>query len=234
MKPALPEIRGLVPLSFDAWEGRLACVLYLPGCNLDCPGCPVPYLKPRRSVGEGISFDDVLDAIYVRRRWLDGVVVRGGEPLLHLGLFELLRTLQEFGLRVKLVTNGTRPDRLSTVVRDGLAELVSLQLKAPLNDKYAAVCGAPVDLAALFESIELLLRGDVPYEFRIQYDARHLSDRDVLALARTVSGARRLVLSGGDPVRDGDILKRLAVEARRHVESCVVEGATAQEQESLV
>jgi len=232
MRPALPEIRGLEPLSLDAWEGRLAAVLYLPGCNLDCPSCPVPYLKPLHGGGESISLDAVLDAIYVRRRWIDGVVVRGGEPLLHPGILELLRTLAEFGLRVKLVTNGTRPDRLRHVISQELAELVSLHLKAPLNEKYAEVCGGPVDLTAVYESIELLIHGDVSHEFRIEYDAALLSERDVLVLARTVSGARRLVISG--PGRDRDSLRDLASRAGRHVRACVIEGAEAPGTETMV
>jgi pyruvate formate lyase activating enzyme len=232
MKPAVPEIRGLEPLSLTAWEGRLAAVLYLPGCNLDCPDCPVPYLKPVRSAGESISLDAVLDAIYVRRHWLEGIVVRGGEPLLHFGLIELLHTLSEFGLRVKLVTNGTRPDRLRHVVSRKLVELVALHLKAPLNEKYEAVCGGPVDLAAVYESIELLLGGEVPYEFRVEYDARLLEVRDVLALVRTLSGARRLVLSGS--AGDRDALRRIAAAAGRHVRTCVVEGSAAPRTGTLV
>jgi pyruvate formate lyase activating enzyme len=234
VKPALPEIRGLTPCSLDAWEGKISAVLYLPGCNLDCPGCPVPYLKPTHSAGENISFDTVLDAIYVRRRWIDGIVVRGGEPLLHLGLFELLRTLGEFGLKVKLVTNGTRPDRLVRVMDQGLVEFVSLHLKAPLNEKYEAACGGPVDLAAVYESIETLLRGEVPYEFRIEYDANLLNERDVLVLARTVSGARRLVISDGASAHDPRILEQLATEASRHVQACVVDGGVRPEVEFLV
>jgi pyruvate formate lyase activating enzyme len=230
VKPALPEIRGLDPLSLNAWEGRLAAVVYLPGCNLDCPACPVPYLKPRATAGESIGLDAVLDAIYVRRRWIDGVVVRGGEPLLHLGLLELLATLAEFGLSVKLVTNGTRPDRLGEIVRRELVDLVSLHLKAPLNEKYAAACGGPVDLASVYASIELLLAGDVPYEFRIAYDARLLTERDVHSLARTLSGARRLVLSGDDHVS----LRRLADEVARHVQACVVDGSVTRREGTLV
>jgi len=118
------------------------------------------------------------------------------------------------------------------VLSNELVELVSLHLKAPLNEKYAAVCGGPVDLAAVYESIELLIHGDVPHEFRIEYDDGLLSERDVLVLARTVAGARRLVISGTG--RDRDSLHDLAHRAGRHVQLCVIEGAATPERETLV
>jgi pyruvate formate lyase activating enzyme len=43
----LPPIGGLVESSLTHWEGRVVAVVYLQGCNLACPACPVPHLVPR-------------------------------------------------------------------------------------------------------------------------------------------------------------------------------------------
>jgi len=78
----LPPVGGLVESSLVHWEGRVAAVIYLQGCNFACPACPVPHLVPRS--GEGgpagglIPAEGVLDAVFSRRQLLDGVVVAGG------------------------------------------------------------------------------------------------------------------------------------------------------------
>ena len=43
------------------------------------PNAETLFRRVRRRI-PAISLDTVLDAIYVRRRWIDGIVVRGGEP----------------------------------------------------------------------------------------------------------------------------------------------------------
>lgn len=239
--PAAPPIRGIDPVSLAGWPGRLATVVYLSGCNLDCPSCPVPYLKPRVTAGGTIPVDGVLDAIFTRRRWVEGIVVRGGEPLLHPEVFDFLETIGHLGIPVKLVTNGTFPAALERALAERLVDLVSLELKGPLDAGYAARVGAPVELGAIFRSIEILLQADagggkrargVRTEFRMEYDGRALDADDVLRVARTLTGARRLVLAGGDET--GPDLISLARRAESWVDRCVVEGARVAPEASFV
>ena len=237
VRAAAPPIRGIEPVSLGAWAGRIATVVYLPGCNLDCPACPVAYLKPRATAGGTIPVDGVLDAIYSRRRWIEGIVVRGGEPFVHAELFDFLETLAELAIPIRLLTNGTYPDALGRVIEEGLVDEVALELRGPLDAGYAARAGTPVELGAIFRSIELLLAAEsggarVRCEFRIEYDGRALSGDDVLRAARTLTGARRLVLAGTDGVR-GELLS-LARRAEAWVGRCVVEGIRAAPEASLV
>src|SRR5262245_61398480 len=127
MRPLpMPPIRGLEPASLTAWEGRVAAVVSLQGCNFDCPACPVPHLVPVKPELGTIPIESVLETIYLRRRWLDAVVVSGGEPTLHEGLPEMLRRFREFELRVRLVTNGSNPEMLSRLLGAGDVASVSM------------------------------------------------------------------------------------------------------------
>ncbi len=230
---ATPPIRGIIESSLTHWDGRIVSVLFLGGCNLRCGRCPTPHLVGGGGGQGEIPLDSVLDAIYRRRRWIDGVVLKGGEPLLHREVVELLELLRDFGLQIRIDTNGTCPDALAEVIRRDLVDFVGLELKAPLTGKYHRLAGTAVDLAAIFTSIEILLSGRVEYEFRtVVYDDL-LSSEEVLAIARTIRGARRYVLRavpGRGPSRTR--LRRLARIAGRHVDGCHVDGRP-QDRETL-
>ena len=210
----LPPVGGLLESSLVPWEGRVAAVLYLQGCNLACPACPVPHLVPAEPGGGGrglIPIEGVLDAVFSRRQFLDGVVVAGGEPTLHAHLPDLLEILRSFGLATRVVTNGTRPRVLGRLLEAGLADSVALVLRAPLDSLYAVAAGKEPDLGAIYRSVELLLGDPGDHEFRVVADPRLLTREDVARLGRTLTGARRIVLepaSAGVP--GARILRSLA------------------------
>jgi pyruvate formate lyase activating enzyme len=223
--PPMPPIRGLEPLSLTAWEGRVAAVVSLQGCNFDCPGCPVQHLISTRPELGTIPSESVLETIYLRRRWLDAVVVRGGEPTLHEGLPEFLRLLHEFGLRVRLATNGTNPGMLARLVGSGDVTSVSMTVRAPLDPVYSVAAGTKVKLAAIYESVELLLATPGEHEFRVPWLPEVVETAQMEAVVRMLSGARRVVLmqgpDGSPGVRE---LRRIGRSVGHFVESCIVAG----------
>ncbi len=200
----LPPVGGLLESSLTHWEGRVAAVLFLQGCNLACPACPVPHLVPRsEGKPEGrsrIPVEGALDAVFSRRQMLDGIVVAGGEPTLHESLPDLLEILRSFGLATRVRTNGTRPRALRRLVASGTVDSVALTLRAPLTGLYSVAAGMEPDLGGLYRSVEFLRWDPGDHEFRIVVDPRILTGEDVLRIGRTVSGARRVVL---DPVAPG-------------------------------
>ena len=230
-----PPILGIIETSLTHWAGKVCSVVFLKGCTLQCPGCPTPHLVGWRDGKGGIPLDAVLDAIYRRRRWVDGVVVKGGEPLAHPELREFLELMRDFGLAVRVDTNGTCPAALSDLIARNLVDYVSLELKAPLGDMYHRVAGTEVDLSALFDSIGILLSGKVDYEFRTAVYDELLTEEDVISIAKTIRGARRYVLRSV-PMRGPSRarLRRLARRAGRHVQACHVEGRPQDREPSIV
>jgi pyruvate formate lyase activating enzyme len=228
--PPLPPIRGLEPLSLTAWEGRVAAVISLQGCNFDCPACPVPHLVSLKPDLGSIPVESVLEAVYSRRRWLDAVVVRGGEPTLHEGLPELLRLLAEFELRVRLRTNGSNPEMLAQLVGSGEVSSVSMSVRGPLDPAYSVAAGTKVKLAAIYESVELLLAGPGEHEFRVPWLPGVVESDQMESVVRMLSGARRVVL---EPSPDGTPglreLRRVARSVGTFVESCIVAGRSSED-----
>lgn len=223
----LPPVGGLLESSLVHWEGHTAAVVFLQGCNFACPSCPVPHLVP--GAGEGgrgrIPVESVLDAVFTRRHLLDGVVIAGGEPLLHDTLPDLCEILRSFGLAVRLRTNGSRPRSLDRLLEANLLDGVSLTLRSPLDGLLSVAAGREVDGRAVFRSVERLVTDGGDHEVRIVIDPRLLTGEDVLRAAATAHGIRRLVLEPLSPGRPGlRVMNGLARDAGRHARSCVVAG----------
>ncbi len=228
--PPLPPVRGLQPMSLTAWEGRVTAVLQIQGCNFHCPDCPVPHLIATSVEGGSIPIESALEALYRRRRWLDAVVIAGGEPTLHEGTRELVRLVREFGLRVRLHTNGSNPLALRELLDTGELASVSMTVRGPLDPTYAVAVGARVRLANVYECVELLLRAPGEHEFRVPWLPQVVEHDQMVAVLRMLAGARRVVL---EPARDGSpgvrTLQQVGRAAGTYVESCVVAARPGQD-----
>ena len=60
---------------------------------------------------------------------MDGVCVSGGEPLLQNDIERFLEQVKELGFLVKLDTNGSFPKKLKSLVQNGLADYVAMDIK---------------------------------------------------------------------------------------------------------
>jgi pyruvate formate lyase activating enzyme len=185
------KIAGFQMQSFVDYPGKLAAVVFTPGCNLDCFYCHNRHVLDE-AVPESHTADEVLAKLDERRGFLDAVVITGGEPTLQRGLDDFIRAVRAMGYLVKLDTNGTRPRVLKALLDEGLLDYVAMDVKAPA-ERYEEICGAPVNVKSIEASIALLIDGPVPYEFRTTV-APQLTERDIVAIARWIHGARRFVL----------------------------------------
>ncbi len=151
----LPPIGGYQPLTLSDFPGHVASIVFTQGCNLNCPFCHNRELIPIVDTGACCG-ERALEEIKANRTKLDGVVITGGEPLIHPGIEVTLSSIKEMGLKTKLDTNGTNPHRLEALIKKRLVDMVAMDIKAPW-DKYGAVCGVRVDVGRIKGSLELLL-----------------------------------------------------------------------------
>jgi pyruvate formate lyase activating enzyme len=139
--PAWELVRGIEPMSFCDWPGRVSAVLFFGGCNLRCPHCHNASLAFAK--GTPLPAASVRSFAATHAKWLDGFVVTGGEPTLTPGLSAFAAELAALGPAVKIDTNGMRPDVLETVL-DRLPDVsFSVDVKAPFA-KYGLVTGGAV------------------------------------------------------------------------------------------
>lgn len=177
---------GLNPFTLSDFPGCIAAIAFTQGCNLRCPFCHNGSLIPVNPIPDaGLSTEDVLDFLRARTGKLDGLVVSGGEPTLHVDLPEFLYEAQAMGFKTKLDTNGTRPRMLRALIDAGLVDYVAMDVKAPL-DMYAHLTGAPVDTCAIVESMRLIAQAEMPHEFRTTWVPPLLSEDDIKAIRQTI------------------------------------------------
>ena len=184
------DIQGLQKMTLLDWPGKVACTVFLGGCDFRCPFChnsellsgPMPILMDQ----EGL-----LEFLRKRQGLLDGVCVTGGEPLLRPGLPGLLDGIKNLGFPVKLDTNGNHPDRLVRLWEQGLVDYVAMDVNN-IPERYPETVGVPgLDLTPVRDSVAWLLEGHVEYEFRTTA-VRQLHDAaSFQAIGRWLQGARR-------------------------------------------
>lgn len=182
-------IQGLQKLTLLDFPGRVACTVFLGGCDFRCPFCHNSSLI---AGGEAVMDDEeLLKFLKKRQGLLDGVAFTGGEPLLRRDLAPLLEKIRALGFGVKMDTNGNHPDVLKELVGKGLIDYVAMDIKnAP--EKYAATIGLEkFDIAAVEESLDFLKTGVVDYELRTTAVVEYHTDEDFLAMGKWIEGAKR-------------------------------------------
>ena len=199
-RPSLPPIKGFIETSFLDWRGMIAAVLFLPGCNFACPFCHNYTLVSDPDSLLTLPLDGVLDRLKPFVGWIDGVVVSGGEPTLHPGLERLLGEIRQAGFRVKLDTNGYRPEVLARVVEQGLADMVAMDLKAPLEPlAYRRACGRSVEVERVAESVEFLKAHGVAHEFRSTICPSWHGRNELERMAASLDGCQTWTLQAMNP-----------------------------------
>ena len=158
-------IAGLQKMTLLDYPGKVACTVFLQGCNFRCPFCHNSDLLGKEGP-EPISEDCLFAFLKKRVGLLDAVCVTGGEPTLQKDLRQLLERIKALGYLVKLDTNGGKPAVLKELVEAGLVDYVAMDIKnAP--ERYGETAGVPkMALAPIEESMRYLLSGAVDFEFR--------------------------------------------------------------------
>jgi len=182
------QIHGLQKMTLLDFPGKVACTVFLGGCDFRCPFCHNwDILDPSTPViMEEDEFYKFLDK---REGLLDGVAITGGEPLLRTGMVDFIKGIRSRGFLVKLDTNGNHPDRLKEFVSEGLLDYVAVDVKNN-KERYGETVGIPMlDISKIEETISFLLEGNVPYEFRTTV-LRQFHDADSFkGIAEWIEGA---------------------------------------------
>jgi pyruvate formate lyase activating enzyme len=188
------NIRGFIETSLLDWDGKVTSVIFLPYCNFRCPFCNNGVLIENPESLPEIKIEDI--EIFVRERsdFIDGAVITGGEPTIHPWLPDLINRLKALGILIKLDTNGSNPNHLTNLITNHLIDYIAMDLKAPLKGKYQCAAGMKVDLKKIEESIELIMRSGIDYEFRTTVVPTFLDEPDIEEMARSIAGAKKFVL----------------------------------------
>ncbi len=198
------KISGLQKLTLLDFPGQIACTVFLGGCNLRCPFCHNASLVLPERVEEQMSEEAFFDFLNSRKGKLTGVCVSGGEPTLQLGLADFIHRIKEMGFAVKLDTNGSRPDLLSSLISEGLVDYVAMDVKSSPEGYSRAVGRGGFDISPIHKSAELLMNGAVDFEFRTTLVRELHTAEDIRAIGSWLLGGEKFFLQKF--VDSGDLL----------------------------
>lgn len=209
-------LAGFQKMTLIDFPGKIAATVFTVGCDFRCPFCHNPELvKPTPEILDSFRGKDgeFFSFLEKRRGLLDGVCITGGEPTLQRDIVPFMRRIREMGFSVKLDSNGTNPDVLAEVFREGLADYVAMDVKNRL-ERYAETAGVPVDTDRIRKSIRLIMDSGVLYEFRTTVVPGIHTEGDFDGIAELIDGAETYYLQ---EFRDVKILDPgLAAVARGH------------------
>ena len=163
------EFAYIEKTSLIDYPQRISSVLFTIGCNFRCPFCHnrtlvIPGEYPVLTLTESTAFAILSN----RKRYIDSVVITGGEPTIHPELPSFIQKLKDDGMHVKLDTNGTNPEMLKGLLAVGALDYVAMDAKAP-KDRYSITTGIEVSdemLRNIESSIRTVVNSKVPYEIR--------------------------------------------------------------------
>ena len=172
------KIGGLIKTSLIDYPNKVSAVIFTQGCNFRCPYCHNPELVLPEQYSQLISEEFVFDFLKKRKDVLDGVVITGGEPTLQSDLVAFIRKVKALGFSIKLDTNGSSPDVISSLLKDDLIDFIAMDIKT-LLDKYNEVAGINCDMSEIKRSIDIIKASNIDYEFRTTLVPILISENDI-------------------------------------------------------
>ena len=187
-------IHGFQKLTLVDYPGYVAAILFTGACNFRCPFCQNGSLVLAPDKEPVIPDEEIFSYLESRRGKLEAVVITGGEPTLQSDLIPYMGRIKELGYKIKLDTNGYRPDILRKVVESGYVDYVAMDIKNSL-DHYAETAGLTLFNAGnIMESVDYLMSDAVDYEFRTTVVEEYHYEENFEKIGRWLKGAKRYYL----------------------------------------
>jgi len=187
-------IGGFQKNSFIDFPGKISAVIFFSGCNFKCPYCHNPELAMGKTVdSEFYDKNNILDFLYNRKDFLDGVVLSGGEPTLQKNLSSFCSNIKQMGFPVKLDTNGSRPDVIKKLMENNLIDYIAMDIKTdPFN--YSPIIQEKSNPEEIIKSINIIINSSIKYEFRTTC-VKPLIDMEIIEnISKLIKGANLYII----------------------------------------
>jgi pyruvate formate lyase activating enzyme len=197
------KIGGLHRVSLIEYPGKICAIVFTQGCNFRCPNCYNPELVEPTLYQDCLPEDDVLSFLKKRKGKLDAVTITGGEPTIQDDLIEFIHYVRKIGYFIKLDTNGSHPEVIEKLFKKKVLDYVAMDIKGPLA-KYRMVTRSEVNEEEIKQSIELIMKAGIPYEFRTTLVKQLLQEDDILEIGKLIKNAGLYILQQFIPARTLD------------------------------
>ncbi len=192
------EIAGFKKFTLADYPAKRSAVLYFKGCNYRCPFCFNSYLVSEEEIKKHVSFPLRSFLSFLNKSDLEGVSLDGGEPTLQKSLPKLCRKIKRKGFFLKLNTNGSNPEMLKELIAEKLIDYAALDIKSSRRKYPKAVgfkdCSKSYLLAKIDESIDILKKSDIDYQFQTTLVPKLVNKKDIQRIVKWIGPAEKYVL----------------------------------------
>lgn len=220
-----------MPQSLVDYPNNIALVIFTAGCNMSCPFCYNKDLVKTPEKYDKIPEEKILEELEQRKKFIDGIVISGGEPTLQMpALVEFVKKVKALDLLVKLDTNGLKPEALKELIP--FVDCIAMDIKSA-KQHYKDAAGVDVDMEKIRKSIELLKKSGKPHEFRTTVVPAFIPEEEFEDLVSLVEGVDNYYVQQYRPVKETGplskayepiILQQLAEIAKPKVKHVAVRG----------
>lgn len=140
-----------------------------------------------------LAEQELVDFLTGRKKYLDGLVITGGEPTGQKDLLSFCLKMKKIGYNIKLDTNGLKPEIIIGLLDNKAVDYIAMDIKGPL-DQYEKFCGVGVETDKIKKSIKIIKTSGLPYEFRSTLVKGLHRKSDIGLMAKTIKGATNYFL----------------------------------------
>ena len=186
------KIKSIQKTTLIDFPHHIAASFFCQGCNFNCSFCynqelikpnNPPYLYP----------EEIFTFLEQRKYLLEGIVLTGGEPTMQADLPQFMEEIKKYPLKIKLDTNGYNPDMVQELIDKRLIDYIAMDIKAPL-DRYDSIVKIKVDLNKIKESIDIIIKSKIDYEFRTTIWQEFFTLVDIKKIIDLIPGAENYSL----------------------------------------
>lgn len=162
------KIAGLQKTTLLDFPTKVACIVFLHGCNFRCPFCHNANLVTEKELNPiTITEEEFFHFLSKRKGLLDGVCISGGEPTIYQEeLITFIRKIKDLDFLVKLDTNGTNPELLQKLLKDSFIDYIAMDIKNSKENYLKTIGLTKLELDKIENSIKLIKNSSIDYEFR--------------------------------------------------------------------
>lgn len=183
------NIASLHKTSLIDYPGKISAVIFTSGCNLNCPFCHNPELVNPKLKAFEISENEIFTFLTKRKKIIDAVVITGGEPTIYPDITNFIKKIKKMGFLVKLDTNGTNSEIVKKLLKEKLLDYIAMDIKGPLN-KYNQITGKNININDIKESVEIIKKSKIDYEFRTTVVPTLLDKNDFQKIGEWLKGSK--------------------------------------------
>lgn len=188
------QIHGFNKTTLLDYPGHLACTIFLGNCNFRCPFCHNGSLVINPESEPVISEEYIFSYLTKRKNILEGVCITGGEPTLASDLYDFILKIKSIGLKIKLDTNGYRPDVIKDLLSTEVIDYIAMDIKSSPSN-YSKLIGLPaIDIEKIKYSVRLIMDSDIDYEFRTTLIKELHNTNDIKDIGQWIKGCKAYFL----------------------------------------